>query len=167
MNCVVILDITEGFVDEMMHRYKSTQTSRRLFEVLKWTTLVLTSAFVAVLFYLNEPLIGGFFGLIIIWCLFAPKLDKCLMANRLRKNPGFGSQVNFQFTQEGFRLSGKHGEGFLKWSAFSHAKILSDGILLFQGPRVFNWVPFSKIVEGSESELKNLVQAHVSQKMDH
>ena len=50
----------------------------------------------------------------------------------------------------------------LKWSVCTSARRLADGFLLFQGPRRFNWLPFSAITEGSIEEAEELIRGNVS-----
>jgi hypothetical protein len=37
----------------------------------------------------------------------------------------------------------------------------SDGFLLFQGPRLFNWLPLEKISEGNIETLIDLIKANI------
>tara|TARA_R110002096_G_scaffold393074_8_gene588112 strand:- start:6626 stop:6841 length:216 start_codon:yes stop_codon:yes gene_type:complete len=65
-------------------------------------------------------------------------------------------------TEEEFVAEGPAGSTSLGWTAFTKAVCLADGLLLFQGQELNNWLPFSALVEGSPDDAVGIVQRRVA-----
>jgi hypothetical protein len=50
----------------------------------------------------------------------------------------------------------------LTWEAFTAARRFDDGVLLFQGPWLVNWLPAEAITQGSLTELELLLREKLS-----
>jgi hypothetical protein len=83
------------------------------------------------------------------------------MKRSLKKSPWTGSRMNTTLSEDGMHITSDKSDVFLKWSAFTKALRFNDGFLLFQGPRVFNWLPKSALTEGSEQDVDSLLKENI------
>ncbi|MEI7957814.1 MAG: YcxB family protein [Verrucomicrobiota bacterium] len=101
--------------------------------------------------------LGIFFAVL----LFAQRIDEWLMVRRFRKSPFRNKRVHIHLSTEGFTSKWDTGETRLDWAVFTSARRFLDGFLLFQGPGVFNWLPFERITFGSITEVDELIRAKI------
>lgn len=98
------------------------------------------------LLFLNEANLGKTVlywvagGLVGMYCLGAP-LDEWWVRRRFRASPYHNDDIEFTLSADGAHAKGRDSELTLGWSAFTAARICKDGLLLFQGPNVCNWLP--------------------------
>src|SRR5215471_7453175 len=94
-------------------------------------------------------------------------LSRAVRRRRIRKLPTLNDDWVIRLSDDGMSSSGKRGEGRLDWSGFSRARCLADGLLLFQGPSAFHWLPDSACTQPAlPSDLGDLVRRHVSDYRD-
>lgn len=82
------------------------------------------------------PIIAGM--LFLTW-----PIDAYFLRRRFRKSPFYNDEVSLTFSEEGLHAVGKASEVRGKWPIFTKARRFGDGLLLFQGPQVFHWLPDS------------------------
>jgi YcxB-like protein len=114
------------------------------------------------------PSIGLFLFLLLIAALiFSTPLHGAVSRRRIRKIPTLNDDWVMRLSDDGMSSSGKRGEGRLHWSGFSRARRFADGLLLFQGPHLFHWLPHSACTQpATPSEVGDLVRRHVSDYRD-
>ncbi|GMV90306.1 MAG: hypothetical protein KJ060_21270 [Candidatus Hydrogenedentes bacterium] len=105
-----------------------------------------------------------FFPMLIVLALlvFAPQLDQLLMRRRLRKSPGLNDRYRIEISDSGLRATGPKSESTVAWAAFTAARRVQDGILLYQGPNVFNWLPSDALVEGTLEDAEVIIRRNIS-----
>jgi hypothetical protein len=87
----------------------------------------------------------------------------CWMAQwNFQRRPYYGQRLAVRLSTEGFYGRSKEWEIKLPWSAFQRVVHFRDGFLLFQGSKVFNWVPVAALKNTAQvSELEALLRAQV------
>jgi len=105
-----------------------------------------------------------FFPMLIVLVLlvFAPRLDEVLMKRRLRKSPGLNDRYRIEISDSSFHATSPKSESNVTWAAFTSARRVHDGILLYQGPNVFNWLPFESLVEGTPEDAEGIVRQNIA-----
>ncbi|HEY2343942.1 MAG TPA: YcxB family protein [Chthoniobacteraceae bacterium] len=63
---------------------------------------------------------------------------------------------------DGVTIQSDKSASQISWDAYTSAQRLKDGFLLFQGPHLFNWLPFAAIVEGSVEDAESLLRDNVA-----
>lgn len=162
MNPVFEFTFSEAILIEMFRRYRRCQKLRRyaafLKVVLGFFLIALIAVCVLAKTYLGASVIAVFFALLV----FAQRLDEWMIGRRFRKSPYRDERLKIQLSPEGFAVRGTITSAQLTWAAFTGARRFADGFLLYQGPGVFNWLPFGAIVEGTVDEAEALIRAHIS-----
>jgi len=118
--------------------------------------------------------LGAFFALMVKLWLVIPfgaiagslflgqPIDAWILRRRFRKSPYYNDAISLTLSDEGFLGVGRTSEARLQWPVFTKARRFSDGLLLFQGPQVFHWLPDSAAAfPGAIEETERLVRAHV------
>ena len=82
---------------------------------------------------------GAFLGAI----LLGGPIDAWTARRRLRKSPFHNNSLTFLLSATELHVAGNNEDSHLKWTAYSKARRFSDGLLLYQGPYFFNWLPDS------------------------
>ncbi len=80
---------------------------------------------------------------------------------QLRKSPFKGEEIEVSITDESFDLRSSLAITSLKWGIFTKVVRFEDGVLLFQSPHVFFWMPYSGLRTGTSQQLEELVRKHV------
>jgi hypothetical protein len=89
-------------------------------------------------------------------------IDGWILKRRFRKSPYHNDEILLTLSEEGLHGVGRSSETRLAWSNFTKARRFRDGLLLFHGPQMFNWLPDSAAVDSmSVEEADRLVRAHV------
>ena len=97
----------------------------------------------------------------------APLCRAVCSRRRIRKIATLNDDWVIRLSDDGMSSSSKRSEGRLDWSGFSRARRLADGLLLFQGPHLFHWLPDSARTQlALPSEVGDLVRRHVSDYRD-
>ena len=93
--------------------------------------------------------------------LFGNHIDYLIIKYCNRKSPHVSENVEITLSEKGFHAVSSKSETKAKWSIFTKAVAFRDGFLLFQGPRLFNWLPSDKITEGNIENLIDLIKANI------
>jgi hypothetical protein len=102
-----------------------------------------------------------FFAVVIILMLYGHKIDNFIIKYRNRKSPHINEYVEITLSENGFQAVSSKSETKAKWSIFTKAVAFRDGFMLFQGPRLYNWLPSNKISEGNIEKLIDLIRTNI------
>jgi hypothetical protein len=94
-------------------------------------------------------------------------IDAWFLRRRFRKSPYHNDEIALTISDEGIHGAGRSSEIRLNWSLITKARRFPDGLLLFQGPQVFHWIPNTAAVDPSDvADLERLVRVHVQDARD-
>jgi hypothetical protein len=89
-------------------------------------------------------------------------IDAWLLKKRFRKSPYHNDEIFLTLSEEGLHGTGRSSETRLGWPIFTKARRFKDGLLLFHGPQMFNWLPDSAAADpASVAEAERLIRMHV------
>jgi hypothetical protein len=69
--------------------------------------------------------------------------------------------VVLRLSDQGVDVTGKTAENRLTWPVYTKARRFSDGLLLFQGPHMFNWLPDTAADAETIRYADGLVRKHI------
>lgn len=153
---------TEHLLTSML-RYREQTWWRRPFVKYRWPLVALFGicAIGAVSYkfqILTIVTIGVIGALVLGW-----PIDSWLASNRFKKSPYYNDDLTVELSEEGFNSAGGNNKINLTWDAFTKARRFPDGLLLFQGPYVCNWLPDAKLESPATAEMAaELVRSKVS-----
>jgi hypothetical protein len=110
-----------------------------------------------------ELIYSWFFGFATGVLLSSGMIDVWVLLRRFHKSPYRNDTVVLTFDSEGFHGKGEKSEVNAQWSIFTKACRFPDGILLFQGPSFYHWLPESTLVDGNINDFENMVFMHVKE----
>ena len=96
--------------------------------------------------------------------LIVPVLSDWLIRRRFSKSPFSNEDMTLKFDEAGLHATSLTTDLNLAWTAFTKAVEFSDGFLLFNGPKLFRWIPADAFVNPNQiPDFKALLRAKVSQ----
>jgi hypothetical protein len=108
-----------------------------------------------------------FFGAALVALPFTRPLDAWLVRRRFRRSPYHNDEVAFELSEVGAHSVGRNDEVRLSWAAFTKARRFKDGLLLFQGSHMFNWLPDSAALDADAiKHAQELVRARIADYRD-
>ncbi len=158
---------SEEFLIEANLRYRRQLPWRRPFYGIKGVLafiLLALGVFVAVAakWWLLVPFAAFAGALFLGW-----PIDAWFLRRRFRKSPYHNDEISLTISDEGIHGAGRSSETRLNWSLITKARRFSDGLLLFQGPQVFHWLPNSAAADPDDvADLERLVRARVQDVRD-
>jgi len=158
---------TDEFLVAAMLKYRSQLWWRRPFQGLKWVlALALAGLFaLCVAYQLRWPALA--FAAVLGALVLGWPIDKALLLWRFRKSPFRDDDLEFTLSDVGVLTVGKTSEIRLAWSAYTKARRFNDGLLLFQGPHLFNWLPDTAAVqEDGPVAAQGLARHHIKDYRD-
>ena len=153
---------TDEFLLTASLRYRRQLWWRRPFHALKGTLAIVI---------LGLGVLCAAFGsrwTLVAFAAFAGALtlgwpiDAWVIRRRFRKSPYRNDDIVFSLSEDGAHITGRDSEVRMGWSSFTKVRRFKDGVLLFQGPQFFNWLPDSAAVapDGPEEAVR-VARAHV------
>lgn len=94
--------------------------------------------------------------------LFSPQFDTWLTIRNYRRSPFQNERLRVCLGEDAYAVTGSISNTKLSWDAFTRVVPFEDGLLLFQGPGLFNWLPYSALTSGTPEEVVALVSSRVS-----
>ena len=89
-------------------------------------------------------------------------IDAWILKRRFRKSPYYNDEISLSLSEEGLYGVGRISETRLGWPIFTKARRFTDGLLLFHGPQMFNWLPDTAAADAaSVAEAEELIRMHV------
>ena len=157
----LIFRFDEKFLIDGFKKYRRQHAVRNTWFVLKIILSILFVILAIISAYHGDYKLIFFFAAVIIIMLFGHEIDYLLIKYRSRKSPHVNEDVEITLNENGFQAVSSKSETKSKWSIFTKAVAFRDGFLLFQGPRLFNWLPLNKISEGNIEKLIDLIKTNI------
>ncbi|RYD54486.1 MAG: YcxB family protein [Verrucomicrobiaceae bacterium] len=98
----------------------------------------------------------------LILIFFSGALEKWRLKRAIAKSPFNDDELRVEFSESGFHAFSAKQDVKLAWNVFSRVAHFRDGFLLFQGPKLFNWIPFSALEPGGLEELETLLRTNIA-----
>ncbi|WP_367872786.1 hypothetical protein [Luteolibacter sp. Populi] len=154
---------SEEMILEMYRKYHGTRKLARFETPVRWIASVMLVVLAGLLWFLESYLVAVVMVIVLVLFLSARRIDRWLLKRRLRKSPHLNDELRICLSEEGFSTRGSKSSGELQWAVFTEARLLEDGILLFEGPQVFRFLPFHTITRGRAGEAEELVRTYVKE----
>jgi hypothetical protein len=141
-------------------RYRSQHSGRRVWLWFRYVAAVIFLFVAVVGLFIPQYAASAFMVALAIFMFFPHKIDDYLASRSFRKSPQFGAQQILHLSDDGFRAESEIEKTELKWTAFSKAVIFHDGVLLYRGPKMVNWIPDHTLDrDGDALRIRNLLSA--------
>ena len=156
-----LIHFDDGFLIGSFRRHWALQPSRMAFKVVKGCAAVLLA--VACVSSASR----GWVGMALLWAsliaalLMSHQVDYWLIRRRFRRSPYRGETVRTAVNPEGVHSVAVTHDARFQWSAYTQAIGLADGIMLYQGPSVFQWLPDASLVSGNRRDVEQVIRARV------
>lgn len=153
--------VDEGFLNQAYRRYRNQYGTRYLTVTLRFITSIVSVALaaygIAHRMWWLPILIAALFFIALGCHLFMYWFRR----RTFRKSPHKNEDLVIMVTADGLHSIGTKSDIKLIWAAFNKARRFSDGILLFQDPVAFSWLPEAALVNGTAAEVASLAETNV------
>lgn len=102
------------------------------------------------------------FGGLLVLLLASGKIDRWHSVRGLKRSPYYNEQLSLRLLEERIEITGSIADVSERWDAITRAVHFPDGLLLYQGPGIAKWLPFSTLASGSEESAVRLVKSKVA-----
>ncbi|MBX3734944.1 MAG: YcxB family protein [Verrucomicrobiae bacterium] len=158
------IKFTSDYLIAAFQRYRRQHRGRYVGLAIKLLALALLAPLAFWMFWQEHLVIGGLFAALSVFMFFAHHVDYWLARRSFTKSPYRDEDVLIEFTDAGFHARSPKQDTKLQWSAFTKVAHFRDGFLLFQGPKFFNWIPFSSLGSPSQAaELSAFLRSKISE----
>ena len=97
--------------------------------------------------------LGTFMFLLVL----GPRIDYLFLKRRLKQSPFYGDETLIEVSEAGVSVNTQRSQTMLQWSAFSTARRIADGFLVFTEPKAFLWWPDTALAVGSVADVERLL----------
>ena len=152
--------ITPEHLLELLDRYRAQHRGRLLWT---WFRILLSLLFLTLAFFFVRDqgyAEAALFGALTIVMFVSPRLDNYLFISRLKKSPQYNTQQTLTFSQSGVIVESEVEKGEIRWNAFEKSVIFDDGVLLFKGMGLLEWIPNWSIENDEVVRLRDLVSSN-------
>jgi hypothetical protein len=157
---------SEEFLLTSLARYRKQLGWYGWFRSLKVVAGLLIAILAAGAFYADALTIGAVLVAFMVLLFAAPTIDAWIIRRRFRKSPFYDDDIVSRLTDQGLEVSGRDSEVRIGWPIYTKCRRFADGLLLFQGPHLFNWLPNDATDRASIPEAERLAKEHVSDYRD-
>lgn len=150
--------------DHLLTAFLRCQQQARWWRPLFWIRLGLGAVvglFVVFLLGRGRFVPAAIFGSIAAALCFFGRLNAWLLRRRFRRSPYHDDPITFSLSEGGAHAVGRDSDIRIGWATFTRARRFEDGLLLFQGPGVCNWLPDSAADAATVTAAQALVRAHI------
>lgn len=77
----------------------------------------------------------------------------------LRKHPAYETEVHYEFSDHGIKMSGLAGDADVPWTELYQVKPTKKGLLIYQDKKQYMWLPKSDFQSGQMQEIAKMKQA--------
>ena len=147
---------------ETMLRHRSQKRSESMLILIKVVALLLLIPMAVFVVIQGSWLVGLFFFAVSGALLFSHQITYWWMRRSFLKSPYCNEEVTIEISEAAFHVKSANQDTRLFWHVFTKVLHLQDGVLLFQGPGLVNWIPFSCLENSAQkTELESLLQTKV------
>ncbi len=161
----------EQYLLSAISRHRRQLWWRGAYDLLRWSLAAVMALLTGIVFYsgafMPSVVLGGFTGALLGSILLGDPIDAWILKRRLRKSPFHNNNLVFRVSPTDIHASGNNEDTHLKWTAYSKARRFSDGLLLYQGPQFFNWLPDSAALDAASiSAAQEMARSYVKDYRD-
>jgi hypothetical protein len=159
---VATIKFDSEFLGEAMKRCRAQSQAKVLGLAIKLGALAILAPMSFWLFRQGFRATGICFAFIGVFMFFAHHVDYWWAKRSFRNSPFLDDVLRIEFTAEGFHAKSEKQEVKLQWPVFTKVAHFRDGFLLFQGPKLANWIPFSSLESpGQADDLERLLREKI------
>lgn len=160
----------ENYILSSIDRYRRQRHVYPWFIAVKILCGLGMAALLGIIIWGAMPVAGRFVPLLVITIVITvflllllqgPRIDYFFLKRRLKKSPLYGDSMRIEVSDSGVSVSTSKTQAILQWSAFTKARRLGGGFLIFTDPDSFHWWPDAALVSGTVDEVDRLLQAKI------
>lgn len=142
-------------------RYQQQVWWLRPFFEFKWLLVFLFGVPMVFFAYKGVPVLAAVFmggiALSMSWPIHA-----WIIRRRFRKSPFHNEEIEFSLSASGTHAFSGNSEVRNSWAIYTGARRFKDGLMLFQGPNVFNWLPDTAAADAATiAAAQELARTHI------
>lgn len=143
-------------------RYRQQIWWRRPFLTMKWLLVAIFCIPLIIAIHQGIQVLTMLCCAVLGSLLLGWRIDAWIIRKRFRKSPYHNDNVEFTLSENGAHSVGQSSEVRIAWRNFTKVRRFRDGLLVFQGPHLFHWLPDAAAVDSTALDVaEKLLRAHV------
>lgn len=142
----------EAFFREAFERHFQLKVWRRVSFALRVFACFMLACVSIAAFTKNDWRIGSACLAFAALTMVSRRFDDWRRIRYVKRSPEFGDRFRIEQSQEGLSAVGDKSDLNSAWAVISEAVEFPDGLLLYQGPGLFRWLPHSSLTAGGSAE---------------
>lgn len=98
---------------------------------------------------------------LLVALFLGPRIDHVLLKRRLRRSSFYGDTFCIRVNDAGVSVVTPRSESTLQWSAFTEARRVTTGFLVFTSPTEFSWWADAALVSGTVEDVSQILEARL------
>lgn len=141
------------------------KAGRRLWSRVRITLGAMGLLAALVYLRIDEPLPAVMMLVCGVVLLLTQRLNNYFVIRAFRASPHFQTPQTLRFTADKVRTESPIEETTVQWTAFTEAVFFENGVLLYRGRHIINWVPDDSLTTGSPALLRSLVASKLPSRL--
>jgi hypothetical protein len=152
---------SEDFLIDAALHYRRQSPWRRPFSGFKGVFALIIVVLGAVLAAIADLWPLAWFALFASGMLIGWPIHKWILRKRFRKSPYYNDEIVLTLSDDGIHAVGKQSEIRFGWPIVAKVRRFSDGLMVFQGPHIYHWLPNHATDAAGVAHAERLLKLHV------
>jgi hypothetical protein len=111
--------------------------------------------------YADIATLVGCAAFMLFLLLLGPRIDYFVLRRRWRRVPQFNEEMRIEVSEQRIATSSVRSSATADWSAYECVVEFPDGVLLYDAPWNYFWLPDSKIATGTSQDVRAILRQSV------
>ncbi len=138
---------------ETLDRFRSQRAGRGLWRWFRRFAAMIFLLVAIVGLLVPQFWASAFMVALTIFMFFPHKIDDFLATRNFKRSPHYNAEQTLFLSENGLRTESEIENADMKWAAFSKAVIFEDGVLLYRGTNMVNWIP-DESLDGNDAAFR-------------
>jgi hypothetical protein len=161
MGVTYSLRLSEEYVTDAARKDRARSAARWWLWPIKAICGAGLLALVGVGIWARSPGIVAFPAFFLFLLLLGPRIDYYVMRRRWRRIPHFNEEMKVEVAEQLVSSASAKGSSTAAWSSYVSAVEHRDGLMLYNAPWHFTWLPDNAIASGTADEARAIVRAAI------
>ena len=162
MNVIYNLKLSDDYVVQAHAKHRGRGRAHWFRWPIKLVCALGLIALGALAAYADLAALVGFAAFMLCLLLLGPRIDYFILRRRWRRVPQFNEELKIEVSEERIASSSVRSSATAAWAAYVRAIEFSDGVLLYDAPWNYFWLPDSGIETGTPQDVRAILRSNIS-----
>jgi hypothetical protein len=163
MEVAYILRLSDDYIVEAHHRHRARASAWWLRAPIKIFCGVFLAALLGFGIWAGEFIVIAIPAFFLFLLLLGPRIDYFIIRRRWKRVPQFNEEMKVEMSGTQISSSSAKAAGTSAWSNYVKATQHRDGVMLYNAPWNYFWLPDSALVKGTSEQARELIRSAIPQ----